>query len=204
MGFGFEKHKSVHLWWFQHRTAAVLLFLKWPRNKIWFDFAQQKCLWRHYRTFTEASTSSAQCSHGLGQGLQTTASGPDAAREVISSMIKNNMRYFWKVCWFGTLQHIPQHSHCVWSTALDVFCITLCGREPWPGTLFIDCSKECRKLLHLLRFFCVWLVAFFWFSSKSQKHRWNTAAKDENNFTARCHFLFADPVLVLAWHMIVA
>jgi len=37
------------------------------------------------------------------------------------------MQYLRKIRWFGRIQHIPQQSQCVWSPALDMFCITLCG-----------------------------------------------------------------------------
>jgi len=64
----------------------------------------------------------------LDQGLQTTARGPNPARETVSSgprsRFVNNEKiiYLRTIYWFGRMQHIPKQSHYVRCPALKLLC----------------------------------------------------------------------------------
>jgi len=99
--------------------------------------------------------------NSLEQGLQTTARGPNPAREAISSGRKywhfvNNEKIIFtgmrKMCWFDRMWHYPKQSHYVRCPALELLFTSLCGLltkkfvDPWPRE-FNTFLLYCRSLL---------------------------------------------------------
>ena len=65
---GVTTRKSVHLWGWQHKVVAALLFLNQPRNKIWFDWTLQKYFVAELqKSLLWQVPHLPQCSYGLDQ-----------------------------------------------------------------------------------------------------------------------------------------